>query len=70
LERHLVELLNGLDVVVGEAEPGEQLQLLEALHDGDVVAAQVEDLQVAQLRHLEHPDEPVVLNGQLEEKKK
>jgi len=34
----LVELIYCLDVIVGKAEPGQQLQLLEALHDGDVVA--------------------------------
>ena len=60
--RYLIELLDGLDVVVGDAQPGEEFQLLEAFHDGDVVAAQVQDLEVGQLGHLEHPDQPVVLD--------
>ncbi len=54
-----------LDVVGRKAEPGEQLELLEALHGDDGVAGQVEDLQVAQLRHLEHAQQPVVAGGQL-----
>ena len=49
-------------MVVGDAQPGEEFQLLEAFHDGDVVAAQVQDLEVGQLGHLEHPDQPVVLD--------
>ena len=48
-------------MVIGQAEPGEELELLETLHDRDVVTIQVEDLEVGQLGHLEHPDQPVVL---------
>ena len=58
----LVELINGLDVIVGKTEPGQELQLLEALHDGDVVAGQVQDFDVTQFGHLEHSNKPVVLN--------
>jgi hypothetical protein len=35
-----------------------------------VISGKVEDLQVAQLGNLKHPDQPVVLNRQLKRRKK
>ena len=71
LEVHvLVELFDALDVVGCQAEPGEQLELLETLHGDDGVVGQVQDLEVAQLGHLEHAQELVVLGRQLQEKNK
>ena len=46
LEVHvLAEVLNGLDVVVGEAEPGKQVDVLQALNTHKVVGRQVKHLE-------------------------
>ena len=41
----LPKVLHGLDVVVGEAEPGEQVDVLEALDGDQVVRGQVQHLE-------------------------
>ena len=41
---YLVEVLHGLDVVVGEAEPGEQVDVLQPLDGDQVVRRQVKNL--------------------------
>ena len=41
---HLVEVVHGLDVVVGQAEPGEQVDVLQPLDGHQVVRREVENL--------------------------
>ena len=41
---YLVEVFHGLDVVVGEAEPGEQVDVLQPLDGDQVVRRQVKNL--------------------------
>ena len=52
----LVEVLDSLDVVVGQAEPGEEVDVLEPLYRDDVIVGQVQDFQVVKFTNLEHPD--------------
>ena len=66
----LGQLFDPLDVVGGEAEPGEKLELLETLHGDDAVPGQVEDLQVTELADLKHAEETVVLGGKLKERER
>ena len=61
----LVQVLDPLDAVGGQAEPGEELQFLEALHGHDAVVRQVQDLEVTEFRNLEHPKKFVVLDREL-----
>ena len=62
----LVEVFDSLDAVRGQTEPGEKFELFQAFHRHDAIVRQVQDLQVAQLGHLEHAQELVVLYGELE----
>ena len=64
----LLETLNGLDVVIGEAEPGEKVDLLETLDGDNVVVGQIEDLEMMKLAHLEHPHQLIVYDGKLQHK--
>ena len=41
---HLVEVVHGLDVVVGQAEPGEQVDVLQPLDGHQVVRREVKNL--------------------------
>ena len=52
----LVEVLDSLDVVVGEAEPGEEVDVLEPLYRDNVILGQVQHFQVVKFTNLEHPD--------------
>ena len=61
----LVQLLDGLDFVVGQAQPGQQFELFEAVHELNVVIGQVEDLQMVQLADLGHPHQFVIAGRQL-----
>ena len=61
----LVQLLDGLDFVVGQAKPGKQFELFEAVHELNVVIGQVEDLQMVQLADLGHPHQFVIAGRQL-----
>ena len=61
----LVQLLDGLDFVVGQAQPGQQFELFEAVHKLNVIVGQVEDLQMVQLADLGHPHQFVIASRQL-----
>ena len=61
----LVQLLDGLDFVVGQAQPGQQFELFEAVHKLNVIVRQVEDLQMVQLADLGHPHQFVIAGRQL-----
>ena len=53
LQPHVVaQALDALYTVRCEAKPRKQLELSEALHCYDTVVGEVENLEVAQLRHL------------------
>ena len=61
----LVQLLDGLDFVVGQAKPGQQFELFKSVHEFNVVVGQVEDLQMVQLADLGHPHQFVIAGRQL-----
>ena len=51
----LAEVLDAPETVAGQTEPSQELEVLEAFHGDDGIASQVEDLEVGQFGHLEHP---------------
>ena len=64
----LMKVLNSLDVIVGETQPCEKIDLLESFNSVDVVTGQVEYFQMMKLAHLEHPPQLVVDDGELKHK--
>ena len=63
----LVQVLDSLDVVVGQAELSQQVDVLEPLDSDDVVVREVQDFQVVQFTNLEHPDQVIVRHRKLKE---
>lgn len=61
----LIEVLHGLDVVVGEVEPREQVDVLQALDGDQAVRREVKNLEVVEFCHLEHPNQLIVRCGEL-----
>ena len=76
----LVEVLDILDVVVGQTEPGQQVDVLQTLDAHQVVTRKIKNLEIGQitigqylshlemmkLGHLEHPHQLVVGGRQLQ----
>ena len=52
--------LSTFETVGGQTEPSEEFELPEAFHGDNFVARQIEDLEMAQFRDLEHPEKAVV----------